>query len=228
MFLNVKPRQINPINWGWKNEMTPWGPEVIEHPGVIRMPSLLEKFDWRTFEVELPPQEWKGRFSTVHGFGTRNFKSIFTTCARFVGYLELLMDRPDLSPITEQYVAWNERLLSTWELKTGYPLTYFMIGDDYGHNTGLLMRPDDWREYVKPHIGQLFELAKRYGCKIIFHSDGDISEIIDDIVGMGAGIINCQLVGKMKKLPIKKNGDGSLFYGETEIWENTPEMVAKL
>jgi len=228
MFLNVKPKQIKPINWGWENKMTEWGPEVVKHPGEIRMPPLLQKYDWRAFEIELPPKEWQGWFSKSHGFGTRNFKSIFTTAARFMGYLELLMDHPDLSAITQTYLEWNDRLLETWNRETGYPLTYFMIGDDYGYNTGLLMRPDDWREYVKPQIGQLFKLAKSYGCEIIFHSDGDISEIIDDILEMGASFINCELVGKMKKLPITKGQGGHLWYKGKVIWENTPEMVAKL
>lgn len=227
MFLNVMPKLVRPINWGWKNQITENGVEVVEHPGAIRMPPLLEKHDWRTFEIQLPPLEWQGWFGENHGFGTRNFKSIFTTGARFLGYLDLLMNRPDLSAIAEGFYQWNKRLLETWEKETGYPLTYFMIGDDYAYNIGLLMRPEEWREYVKPQINRLFELAKEHGCEIIFHSDGDISEIMDDIIEMGAGVINCQLVGKMKKLPIEQKGD-RLWYKDVIIWENTPEMVAKL
>jgi len=226
MFINVRPKQINPINWGWQNQETENGPEMIKPLGEIRMPSLLQKFDWRTFECELPPREWEGWFGKSHGFGTRNFKSVFTTASRFLGYLELLMDRPDLSVITQGYVKWNRKLLEAWT-ETGQQMDYFMIGDDYAYNTGLLMRPDVWREYVKPQIVQLFDLAKEYGCKIIFHSDGDISEIIDDAIEMGADYINCQLVGKMKKLPMIKEG-GFLWYKGKVIWENTPEMIARL
>lgn len=218
MFCNVIPQQLRPIPWGWVNRVTEHGTFVATPTGEIRMPRLVEHFDWSDFHVQTVPPAWK---QSARGLGTRNFKSIFTTAARFLGYERLLLEEPDLAPIADEFVRWNRRLLESWPASGIAPLRYFMIGDDFAYNHGLLMHPDWWREWIKPQLAKLFALGHEHECVVIFHSDGDIWEVLDDLVELGAAVLNGELVGQMRRLldpPFC--ADGRVQYRGVPFWEN--------
>ncbi|MBE3088586.1 MAG: hypothetical protein IMZ71_05690 [Chloroflexi bacterium] len=188
LFANVIPKQKIPIPWGWKNRKTPSGLFVVTNPGAIRMPQLCKYFDWSEFVVE---DMAKGR-----PFGTRNMKSVFTTATRFMGWEELLIQRPPLDEITRGFLEWNARLCEAWDGR----LEWFMLGDDIAYNRGLLIRPDWWREWVKPEYVKLVEFARRRAMKVVFHSDGDLFDVLDDFAEMGVDALNYQPIGRMRGL----------------------------
>lgn len=187
-FANVKPVQIAQIPWGWTNETTSDGLIFVkEHPGEIRMPALTDYFDWTRFEIRTPLGE-----SNAFDLGTVNMKSIFTTAARFLGYEYLLTEQPNLEPITWEFFLWNERLLETLP-----SIRYFVIGDDVASRKGLMVSPDTWRVWIRPNLYSLIDLGRRHGCQVIYHSDGDISEILPDLKDMGVFAVDGELVGHM-------------------------------
>jgi uroporphyrinogen-III decarboxylase len=66
-------------------------------------------------------------------------------------------------------------------------------GDDWGAQDRLFLRPETWREIVKPHTQRIYDAMKRRGLLINQHSCGKIEAIFEDVVGMGADIWNpCQ------------------------------------
>jgi len=200
-FANIKPTQTEPIPWGWTNETTADGLVFVkEHPGRIEMPRLKNYFDWNRYEVVCPPE--RGTFD----LGTTNMKSTFTTAARFLGYETLLTEQPDLGPIAYQFYDWNQRLLERIQ-----GIKYFIIGDDIAHKGGLMMSPDLWRRWIRPYLKMLIELAKGYGCQVVYHSDGDIAEIINDLADLGVFAIDGERVGRMvdADLPVQ-------FYENTD------------
>jgi len=188
LYANVIPKQLTKIPWPWKNETRDGKTFVSWSPGKIEMPSLLEHFDWNNFVVE--------DMNTMQDFGTRNFKSIFTTASRFLGYEKLLVEKPDLSPILDGFLLWNKRLLYSW----GNVLDWFHIADDLAGNNGLMMSPDDFHDWLLPVYRRMITWAKDMKLKVIFHSDGDISEILDILVDLGISALNFQPVGKMEQL----------------------------
>lgn len=129
MFINIRPRIFSEIPWGWKNKDTDQGPVVVESLGEIRMPKLKFHFDWKHFEAYFPEPEWC-IFGQPNRMGTRDMKSVFFTGVRFLGWekmwLKLHYGDLNLKPITDEYLAWNEKLLKV----TNGALSYFMIGDD--------------------------------------------------------------------------------------------------
>lgn len=64
-------------------------------------------------------------------------------------------------------------------------LEVIVIGDDIANNTGLLMSPDMYREQVYPHFKKLVGNFKALGLKVIKHTDGDIRDILDELVDSG-------------------------------------------
>jgi uroporphyrinogen decarboxylase len=107
------------------------------------------------------------------------------------------------------------------------------IGDDIGVQTGMLIPPDLWRELVKPRMKRMIQAFKKANKEIIilYHSCGDFSPIIGDLVEIGAEFLSTmQPVGKMNLAQIKKEfGDRVAFKGGLDTQQllpnGTPEQV---
>lgn len=62
--------------------------------------------------------------------------------------------------------------------------------DDVAFNTGLVVSPRVLRRYAFPWFRQMVELAHQAGALAIFHSDGKLDTIIEDIIGLGFDGLN--------------------------------------
>ena len=191
---NVVPCATSPIPWGWKNETIDCDvaglpkklTRVREPLGEIKMPDLVSHFDWSRFTVE--------DFSSAKPFGTQNFKSIFTTASRFLGYERLLAEMPSLHRITDAFLEWNWHLIRSWHGR----LEHFLIGDDIAGNDSLFLSPDDFRQWLLPQYLRLLDLAHANGIKSVgFHSDGDIMSIMPDLACAGFSFVSYQPIGEM-------------------------------
>lgn len=56
------------------------------------------------------------------------------------------------------------------------------LADDLGHKTGLMIHPEQIREFVLPWHRRMARLAHRHGKLLLFHSCGDMYELIDDYI----------------------------------------------
>lgn len=72
----------------------------------------------------------------------------------------------------------------------GDQLDAFLIGNDFGSQTDLMVGADAVREFVFPGTRKLIEQAHAHGYKVIHHSCGAICSIVDDIAGLGADAIH--------------------------------------
>ncbi|HYB20242.1 MAG TPA: uroporphyrinogen decarboxylase family protein [Thermodesulfobacteriota bacterium] len=90
--------------------------------------------------------------------------------------------------------------------------------DDFGHQHSLWISAEMFRKLIKPRYAELFSfIKKRYGKKILLHSDGAIYPLIPDIIEMGVEILNpiqvgAKDMGDTHKLK-KEFGDSLTFWG---------------
>jgi hypothetical protein len=80
-----------------------------------------------------------------------------------------------LDLVLEDNLRSIERLLP-------YGFSFFHIGDDLGHKSGLLFRPDFLRSVWAPRVRQTVEPLISRGIPVTFHSDGNIVEAIPLII----------------------------------------------
>ncbi|RPF42253.1 uroporphyrinogen decarboxylase [Hydrogenoanaerobacterium saccharovorans] len=104
------------------------------------------------------------------------------------------------------------------------------IGDDYGSQRGLMMSPNMWREIIKPHIAQVISVYKQAGLPVIFHSCGDIHEIIPDFIEIGVDILHPLQPESINIEQVAEEfGDKIVFYGgisnQKVLPYGTPEDV---
>jgi uroporphyrinogen decarboxylase len=109
------------------------------------------------------------------------------------GYEEFLMDL-----LTQQ--EWAELLLDRFcennvrtaaaVARAGYDC--LSTGDDVANQNALMMRPAVWRELMKPRWARVIEAARtiKPDIHVWYHSDGNVEEILDDLVEIGITILN--------------------------------------
>lgn len=66
-----------------------------------------------------------------------------------------------------------------------------VYGDDYGFSGGMFISEVDFRNFIRPRLRRLMSHLRRLTpARICFHSCGAIRPIVDDIVDLGAEIVN--------------------------------------
>jgi len=65
-----------------------------------------------------------------------------------------------------------------------------LIWDDYGFKNGLFMSPSNYRTYVFPWLRRMCDAAHKRDCRLLLHSDGDLTAIFEDIINCGVDALN--------------------------------------
>ncbi|MBS3761992.1 MAG: hypothetical protein KGZ25_01690 [Planctomycetes bacterium] len=204
-------------SWGcrWDNAQAGIVGQVTEHP--------LE--DWDDFNgFEPPDPEYKTDFGdkdwdserkkikeakeqgqitaggVSHGF-------LFQRLYYLRGFENLMMDiatgDPRLLKLIDMVVEFNMKIVKRY-LSLGVDLMQF--GDDLGMQERLTVSPEQWRRYIGPAYTKLFQTCRNAGAHVHLHSDGYITDIMEDLIEAGVTILNPQdlihgldvLKGKLK------------------------------
>jgi uroporphyrinogen decarboxylase len=65
-----------------------------------------------------------------------------------------------------------------------------MLGDDYAYNSGPMMSPKVFKEFIQPRLARAVQAVKEEGAFCVKHSDGNLWPILDMIVDTGVDAIN--------------------------------------
>lgn len=108
----------------------------------------------------------------------RGFENMFVDMSTEPDYTAKLLDR-----IVDIQLVLIHRFLDL-----GVDGAYF--GDDYGAQKNLLFSPRMWRQYIKPRLARLFAPFCERGLPVMMHSDGQIQQILPDLVEIGLTTLN--------------------------------------
>ena len=72
----------------------------------------------------------------------------------------------------------------------GYEIDCIQIGDDWGHQYGLIMGPRLWRRFIKPRMEIMYQRAKSAGKYVMLHSCGAVQELFPELIDIGLDIFN--------------------------------------
>ena len=124
-----------------------------------------------------------------------------------------------VEPEFAQALLWKieslcETLMGRFLDEAGGNLDIVKIGDDLGTQESLMISPATYREMLKPVHAKLIAFIKsKTKAKILFHSDGDVFDLIPDFIEIGVDILNPiqSGAGRMSDLPrLKKTYGGNL------------------
>ncbi|RKY62802.1 MAG: hypothetical protein DRP95_00615 [Candidatus Latescibacterota bacterium] len=220
--------------WGilWKIE-----PNGIAYPsgGPISDEKDLEHYDppdpeapWRLERLEKMVERFKGKKCIVF-LG----HEVFEFSHYLLGGMDKLFLAYYLNPdfvrrLSEVIWKYKGRVL---ERAAEAGADVLLTGDDYATRKGLLMSPGHFREFVLPYLARAVEVAHRHGLPFIKHTDGNLWEVLDDIVGAGIDALDpIEPLAGMDIGEVKvKYGDRIAVVGNVDcsilLPHGTPEQV---
>jgi len=146
--------------------------------------------DWFDFEgLRRQCEDW-GQYAIIGG----PWVVIFSDATELVGMTEFFVKmhtHPEVMHAVMQKVSdFYYELAVRFFDEVGDLLDIFFFGDDMGTQNALIISPDDWREFCRPHVERFVELGHQAGLKTMFHSCGAVREIIPDLCELGLDALN--------------------------------------
>ena len=109
------------------------------------------------------------------------------------GYTQLLIDTvEDVAKVKDLAERVTEYDLATVDYWLGWGGDAVAFNDDWGTQQSLMIRPDLWREVFRPCYARLFDRVHAAGRHVHFHSDGNTTAILPDLVELGVDVVNLQ------------------------------------
>lgn len=121
------------------------------------------------------------------------FMDIFESSWYLRGLEEMLVDfyinQEFAQAILDRVTDFKVELAKKW---AAAGIDILVTADDVGTQKGLMFSPDLYREWLKPRLQRVIAAAKSVNPDILifYHSCGDISEIIPDLIQAGVEILN--------------------------------------
>jgi len=209
--------------WGcvWSNNHEGMESYVTGHP-------LGSREDILTMKVPNNDTGLPHGFMYLRLLDLRGFEEAMTDFAEECDELQILINK---------VCEYNTRQMELICQKEKAP--FVIVGDDLGMQQGLAIGAQRWRKYLKPAFKKIYDVCRKYGKLVYMHTDGDVIEIMQDIIETGVAMINPQyrangldrLIKTCKgKIPIMLDMDRQLFPYATpdEIRLHIREAVEKL
>jgi uroporphyrinogen decarboxylase len=146
--------------------------------------------------------------------------------------LDRFLENMLLEPEFSEALLWKieglcKTLMGHFLDAAGDKLDIIKIGDDLGAQENLMISPAMYREMLKPiHADLIAFIKSKTKAKIFFHSDGDIFDIVPDLVEIGVDILNPiqSGAGRMSDLGLLKKtyGDRLSFCGAIDTQRILP------
>ncbi|MFN3684975.1 MAG: uroporphyrinogen decarboxylase family protein [Fimbriimonadaceae bacterium] len=194
----------------------------MAHPlAAVESTRQLEVLPWPDFD---DPELYRGlpeRVRQIHSEGRGTIAGLACTVFESTWYLRgmdlFFLDLMDGNPITPWLMDWFEsraRRMAEEYARAGADV--LQLGDDVGSQRGMLMSVEMWREHLKPRLARVIRAAKDANPDIwiFYHSDGDVRDIVPDLIEIGVEILNpvqpeCMPLDEL----FAEHGDRIAFWG---------------
>jgi len=156
--------------------------------------------DWDRADAYVPPDSratgrfdslneqllpWQDRF-VKFGVGISGFNQA-TFLRGFESFMaDLYMDRGRAERVLDIVFNFENGLI---DQAVKYPIDCVAFGDDWGTQKGLMIALEMWRDVFRPRYADQFARVRRAGKKVWFHTCGDVSAIIRDLIDVGVDVI---------------------------------------
>jgi uroporphyrinogen decarboxylase len=195
----------------------------------VQEPARLQEYPWPDLDQ---PYRWAGlreRVSALHaqGFAVAGYAgSVFERAWYLRGMEDLMMDMlaaPEMAHELFERTAVMQRLAAEQFARAGVDIV--ITGDDIAGQTGMLMKLETWREFLKPRLAATVRAVKRSrpDTFVFYHSDGNVEPAIPELIEIGIDILNPIQPECMDPAAIKRKfGDRLSFFGTVSVQRTMP------
>mgnify|MGYP006304317555 CR=1 FL=1 len=134
------------------------------------------------------------------------------TLAGMTEFLQYMVTSSEFAHrLLDSILEWNLGLI---DRACRYPIDAMRFGDDWGMQTGLIMGPDLWREFIGPRVHRMYQRCHDHGKHVFIHSCGKVDELFDDLIDAGVDVFNPFQPEVIDVFEAKRRyGDRLTFYG---------------
>jgi uroporphyrinogen decarboxylase len=208
---------------------------AAEGRGVITTWKQFERFDWPDGDdLDLTPITAMRRALPESMGLIVVIGKIFTPTwmlMGFGGFADASVEHPDL--IAAVFRRIGEIQFRCFERAMQIDgVTGMWMSDDVAYTEGLLVRPEIYREHLWPWYRRMGEACRERDMPFIYHSDGDLTEVLGDIIGCGFNALHPVEPKAMDIRALKQRvGDRLCLLGNVELdrlARGTPDEIREL
>ena len=209
-----------------------WAPE---HTGVITSWAEFEKYPWPTrSDIDYRRFE-EARSGLPEGMGViGQYGDIFTVVWQMMGFENFafaVFEQPDL--VDALFAKVGELILGMFEtMATMEWVGALWFSDDIAYTGGTLVSPAYLKRHFFPLLRRIGDLAEGRHIPFIYHSDGVLWNVMEDILGAGVTALHPIEPKSMEIRDVKKRyGDRLCMCGGIEVdtlARGTPDEIRSL
>lgn len=206
--LYARPEKYGPTitdQWGvvWATSELDRGYPIV-HP--LKTAADLSSYEWPN---PLAPRRWERVATSAQQHPERFRVAVIGDLwerANFLCGLDTILlalrERPQfVHALLERIMEYD---LATLDRIAAHQPDAVFLSDDYGLQRSLMMSPQNWRCFIRPHLRTLFGAAQRHGCRTMLHSCGCVTQIIPDLIEVGLDILHPLQPEAMDVLALKR------------------------
>lgn len=206
-----------------------------EHQGVITNWADFEMYPWPSVrDIDYTKFE-EARSILPEGMGIiGQYGDIFTVAWEMMGFETFAVathEQPDL--VEAVFARVRDLILSMFDAMADMDwVGALWFSDDIAYSSGLMVRPEFLRKLFFPCLKHIGSLALKRRIPFIYHTDGVLWSVMDDIIDCGVNGLHPIEPKSMDILDVKKRyGDRLCLCGGVELdllSRGTPEQVRSL
>jgi len=152
--------------------------DAVAEYGFTDMDTLVTHYEnlYQWARSNFPDQVWTGGY----------YQTIVSGAIAAFGWdmlLEAAADQQRFAKVLDSFYRQAEHHYHAWAQTS---IEVFMCHDDFVWTAGPFMRPEFYRAEILPRYKALWSIMKDAGKLVVFTSDGDYTEFVDDVVEAGA------------------------------------------
>lgn len=180
----------------------------------------MEQFPWPDFTPSYRHEHLETEVARLHEQGwyvQGGVGHIWETAWQITSMEKIMVDfleHPDQAAYVLDRITENAVFMARRFAQAGCDC--LLCGDDIGMQHKLMFHPDLWRQWLKPRWARVWREAKsiKPDIQIWYHSDGNVEDVIPDLIEIGLDILNpvqpeCMDPAKLKA----RYGDRLSFWG---------------
>lgn len=169
--------------------------ECVSHPlAEARTIADIERYRW--------PETSEWDFSRLRAdcLEWRDYPILLLSYEPFLLYCRLrgmeralqdLVEEPELAHAILDHIHQAHQGVLRRALQEAAGLIDFLwVGEDLGTQRSLLMSPPLFRQFLKPRLKAMMDLAHSFGVRVFHHDDGAIRPLIPELIEMGIDVLN--------------------------------------
>jgi uroporphyrinogen decarboxylase len=164
-----------------------------EHKGLISNWEEFEKYPWPKIEDIDYSNFERARKVLPDNMGIiGQYGDIFTTAWELMGFETFAMaiyEQPDL--INAIFKKLSDLILNMFDTMADMDwVGTLWYSDDIAYSSGLMVNPEFFRSYFFPQLKYIGHLCKKRSIPFIYHTDGVLWEVMNDIIESGVSALH--------------------------------------